>query len=202
MSLSPTELAQKQADFSAFFMLEHSININVVWLDTEHDIPDMALLQTSIPEAFAIANEAADLKTKALRPIPSLGEQGEALVAYLTLQSRKMDLLLSTILQQLDDPKDRFHTSRFGAAGCHVTMPNSVEIGTYVQLKMFIPEEAAAVFCYAQVIGCDLLPDSDVYEVSLLYTVIRELDQEVLVRCTMHLQTQQLKARQSGTSTA
>jgi hypothetical protein len=65
---------------------------------------------------------------------------------------------------------------------------------------MFIPEEAAAVFCYAEVISCDLLPDLDVYQVSLLYTVIRELDQEVLVRCTMHLQTQQLKARQTGAS--
>lgn len=200
MDKDQSQLAQKQADFATFFMLEHPVNINLSWLASAHPTPDMTLLQRTIPDAFAIANEAADLKISALRPIPSLGEQGEKLMAYLILQSRKMDILFATILQQQDNPDDRHHAHKFGAAGCVVNLAKPIEIGRFARLKLFIPEETAAVFCYAEVISCDLLPDLDVYQVSLLYTVIRELDQEVLVRCSMHLQTQQLKARQTGAS--
>ncbi len=200
MEHDQNHLAQKQADFATFFMLEHTVNINLAWLALDHAKPDMILLQQTMPDAFAIANEAADLKNSALRPIPSLGEQGEKLMTYLNLQSRKIDILFTTILQQQDDPTERHQTHKFGAAGCVVQLAQPIEVGRFARLKMFIPEEAAAVFCYAEVISCDLLPDLDVYEVSLLYTVIRELDQEVLVRCTMHLQTQQLKARQTGAS--
>jgi hypothetical protein len=73
MEHDQNHLAQKQADFATFFMLEHTVNINLAWLALEHAKPDMTLLQQTMPDAFAIANEAADLKTSALRPIPSLG---------------------------------------------------------------------------------------------------------------------------------
>jgi hypothetical protein len=144
MEHDQNHLAQKQADFATFFMLEHTVNIKLAWLALEHAKPDM------------------------------------------------------TILQQQDDPTERHQTNKIGAVGCVVQLGQPIEIGRFARLKMFIPEETAAVFCYAEVISCDLLPDLDVYQVSLLYTVIRGLDQEVLVRCTMHLQTQHLKARQTG----
>jgi hypothetical protein len=104
-------------------MLEHTVNINLAWLMLDHAKPDMTLLQQTMPDAFAIANEAADLKTSALRPIASLGEQGEKLMAYLHLQSRKIDILFTTILQQQDNPTERHQTHKFGAAGCVVQLP-------------------------------------------------------------------------------
>ncbi len=198
MLANAPDLGKKHADFNAFFMLEHNINLNIEWLADDQGKPDMRYLQDTLPDAFAIINEAAALEKSALRPIPSLGEQGEQLMMFLTLQSRKMDILLSSILQQEDNPSHRYHSKQFGAAGCVVLSDNPIQVGTYAQLKMFIREEAAAIFCYAEVISCDLLPDSDVYQLRLLYTVIREMDQEVLVRCALHLQTQQLRARQQG----
>lgn len=188
-------LEDKRNEYAAFFMLAYPVALNVRWLDTTHPEPDEALLLRTMPDAFLIANEAAALQQTALRPIPSLGEAGVALSAYLTLQSRKVDLMMSYILQQQDDPARRFMSDKIGGAGVAFTHLTPVALGTYAEVKLFIQEEAAAIFCYAEVISCDPKPDSSGYNIALLFNAIREDDQETLVRCTMHLQTKQLRAR-------
>lgn len=188
-------LDAKREEYHSFFMLAYPVALNVEWLPADYPEPDEALLLRTMPDAFLIANEAAALQQTALRPIPSLGEAGLALSEYLSLQSRKVDLMMSYILQQQDEVAKRFMSDKIGGAGVAFTYPEAVDLGTYAQVKLFIQEEAAAVFCYAEVISSDPKTDGSGYNIALLFTAIREEDQETLVRCTMHLQTKQLRAR-------
>jgi hypothetical protein len=66
-----------------------------------------------------------------------------------------------------------------------------MEIGILAEVKIFLEKEAAAIYCLAEVIEVDVA--DDLYHVSYVYTHIRDQDQELLVRASLHLQTSQLR---------
>ena len=62
-----------------------------------------------------------------------------------------------------------------------------------VRLKIFLREEAAAIYCYGQVKQLDGSEHGT--HVLLDYVRIREDDRELLVRASLHVQSKQLKLR-------
>ncbi|MBU2978959.1 PilZ domain-containing protein [Alteromonas sp. C1M14] len=186
-------LADKQAQFDEFFMIAHDLPINIVPLDGSTPVPDSHELENAMPYAFRIAGEMASIEAQALRPLRHLGEQAAALTEYLNHQARKIDLMMSYILQQQDDEQRRFKSVKFGGGGVVVESPTPFEIGTNAELKLFLSEEAAAVYCFGEVITCQQEEDS--YHIAFIFRSIREQDQELLVRASLHVQTQQLRKR-------
>jgi hypothetical protein len=191
-------LAQKQQDFHAFFMLQSEVKINLNWQNTSQS-PSLDELEVRMPEGFRLLNAASEIQQTALKPIPSLGKAGEQLVAFLQLQAKKLDLLLANMLQQEDNPAQRFFTDAFGGAGCRVLLSEQVDLERLAEVKIFIEEEAIAVYCFAEVVDVVAVSDTQ-FMTSLLFSTIREVDQEALVRATMHMQTAQLKQRQQHPS--
>lgn len=186
-------LAEKTAQFEEFFMIQHAVNINVTPLADHTQVPSPEHLDKVMPPAFKMASELATIEAQALRPLRHLSDHASELAEYLTHQARKIDLMMSYILQQQDEESQRFETHKFGGGGVIVVHPSSVDVGTIAELKLFLSEEAAAIFCYGEVIACEAVDDN--YHVSLAFTSIREQDQELLVRASLHLQTQQLRKR-------
>lgn len=198
--MDPSMLAQKQAQFDEFFLMAHPIRVNVKQLPTQAALPSEEELELSMPYAFRLASELATIEAQALRPLRNLGEHASDLVDYLQHQARKIDLMMSYILQQQDDLSQRLQAVKFGGAGLIVDDDKPWDIGAFAELKLFLQEEAAAIFCYGEVIACQQQADS--YHISFLFARIREQDQELLVRASLHLQAQQLKRRsQRSTST-
>ncbi len=58
-----------------------------------------------------------------------------------------------------------------------------------VRLKIFLPEESSAIYCYATV------SELNAEQCTLTYTLIRDQDRELLIRASLHIQSQQLKDR-------
>ncbi|MCC2615876.1 PilZ domain-containing protein [Aestuariibacter halophilus] len=190
--MDPNTLAQKQAQFHAFFTIEHPIGVNMKPVDATA-VPSEATLTDHMPYAFRISAEMNALETQALRPLRNLGEHASELVAFLNHQSRKIDLMMTYILQQQDEHEYRHRAVAFGGGGVIIETQHPVEVGQWAELKLFLTEEAAAVFAYGEVIAC--VEAQDKYHISLIFGRIREEDQELLVRASLHLQTQQLRAR-------
>ncbi len=186
-------LAEKQAQFNEFFLISHGIKVNVKPLEAGFVLPATDDLDEHMPYAFRIASEMASIETQALRPLRNLSEHASELVNYLTHQSRKIDLMMSYILHQQDDPNYRFESIRFGGGGVIINHPTPIDIGSAAELKLFVSEEAAAIFCFGEVITCQ--QESDGYHIAFIFTRIREQDQELLVRASLHLQTLQLRKR-------
>jgi len=191
--MEPSMLAQKQAQFDEFFLMAHPIRVNVRQLPTHATLPSDEELELSMPYAFRLASELATIEAQALRPLRNLGEHASDLVDYLQHQARKIDLMMSYILQQQDDISQRLQAIKFGGAGLIIGDDKPWQIGELAELKLFLQEEAAAIFCYGEVIACQQQEDS--YHISFLFARIREQDQELLVRASLHLQAQQLKRR-------
>ena len=186
-------LEEKTAQFEEFFMISHAVNINVTLLDTNTTIPKAEQLDKVMPPAFKMASELATIEAQALRPLRHLSDHASELAEYLTHQARKIDLMMSYILQQQDEENQRFETQKFGGGGVIVIHPAPLPIGAKAELKIFLSEEAAAIYCFGEVIACESNDNESL--VSFSFSSIREQDQELLVRASLHLQTQQLRKR-------
>lgn len=151
----------------------------------------MAEFESNMPYAFRIASELSEIESQALKPLRSMGDKLDELVTYLQLQARKIDLMMSYILIQQDDEQYRAQAVKFGGGGLVVAQKNSVDVGQIAELKVFLEQEAAAVYCLGEVIEVALI--DDLYHISYVYTHIRDQDQELLVRASLHLQTSQLR---------
>ncbi len=194
---------QKQQQFDEYFRIKHPIKANMRPMEADFVLPEPGKLTQHMPYAFRIASDMAELQLSALRPLRQLSEQAEELVEFLNHQSRKIDLMMSYVLQQQDDPAHQYQTLEFGGGGVVLHSQTPVAVGTLVELKLFLEDEAAALFCYAEVLQCaslDHQQGSPGYALSLVFRRIREQDQELLVRASLHLQTKQLKQRHQHSS--
>lgn len=186
-------LAEKQAQFDEYFMIGHELNANVVPLDDITALPAQDKLEEAMPYAFRIAGEVSALDASTLRNLRGMGDQATALADFLNHQSKKIDLMMSYILHQQDDPAHRQATVKFGGGGVVIKAAHEFAVGTHAQIKLFLTEEAAAIFCFGEVIACQQVEDD--YHISFIFNRIREQDQELLVRASLHLQTLQLRKR-------
>lgn len=197
MNESGTQQAVQQDkldQYREYYTIEHRLNVNVLPLQAGFELPDVEDIINHMPYAFRMAGELATIETKALRPLRHLGDHAAELADYLNQQSKKIDLMMSYILHQQDDESQRYTSIEFGGAGLAILSQSPLNIGESYELKIFIEEEATAIFCYGEVIQCDPI-DENAYRIAFIYSRIREEDQESLVRASLHLQTRQLKKR-------
>lgn len=186
-------LEEKQQQFQEFFSIRHQVKVNLIPLEKHALLPDVDSMEAMMPYAFRISSDISELEGKALRPLRLLGYTAGELATFLNLQSKKIDLLMSYVLQEQDEEQHRYPGISFGGGGVTITSPEPMETGLQAELKIFINEEACAIFCFGEVITCK--QEDDLYHISLIFNRIREQDQEILVRASLHLQTRQLKKR-------
>jgi hypothetical protein len=194
-------LEEKQQQFNEFFTIEHAIRVNFKTVAAGFTLPDVDDLGDHMPYAFRVASEATAIDAQALRPLRNMGEHAVELANFLNAQSRKIDLLMSLVLQQQDDPSLAYESVKFGGGGIIVKCDEAYEPEQIIELKLFLKEEASAIFCYGEVISCERVDAQsseqapEQYHVCLIYNCIREEDQDLLVRASLHLQTAQLRKR-------
>ncbi|BFT30633.1 hypothetical protein D210916BOD24_18090 [Alteromonas sp. D210916BOD_24] len=191
--MNEQSLEQKKAQFDEYFSIAHGINVNVRALDEGETVPNQDNIEEAMPYAFRIASEMASIEAQAIRPLRNLGDHAESLADYLNHQSRKIDLMMSFVLHQQDEPAFRYKTVRFGGGGVVIESTEPLAIGVHAELKLFLDAEAAAIFCFGEVITCEQVEDR--YHIAFIFNTIREQDQELLVRASLHIQTQQLRKR-------
>lgn len=192
-TLHLNSLEDKKKRFESFFLINHPTKVNISVVDAEQATQSMEEFESNMPYAFKIASELSEIESQALKPLRSMGEKLEGLVNYLQLQARKIDLMMSYILIQQDDENKRAEAVKFGGGGIIVSQTSPMEIGILAEVKIFLEKEAAAIYCLAEVIEVEIA--DDLYHVSYVYTHIRDQDQELLVRASLHLQTSQLRNR-------
>lgn len=185
------DLQQKLEHFNAFYLIAHPLKLNIEPASAEQARQSIDEFVQSMPYAFRISSQMSEIEANALRPFRSMGEKFDDLVEYLQLQAKKMDLMMSYILQQQDNAEYRHTAIKFGGGGVVAAMNEAVKVGTFSTIKLFLENEAAAIFCIGEVVKCE--KHEDVFAVSYAYSKIREEDQELLVRASLHLQTSQLR---------
>ncbi|MBW3844942.1 PilZ domain-containing protein [Aeromonas hydrophila] len=181
-----------------FFSVTHATPVNVIPMPGDFHLPSLEALEAELPEPFRIASAITSIDMVTSRLIRNQNDSMHDLVEIINQQSRKIDMIMGYVLSVQDHPEHRFHTLRFGAGQLtylhprqgHGEVPHQHQI---VRLKIFLREEASAIYCYGQV--KQLEPSEHGTHVMLDYVRIREDDRELLVRASLHIQSKQLKLR-------
>ncbi|MGY3945508.1 hypothetical protein [Aeromonas tecta] len=181
-----------------FFSVTHATPVNVIPMPADFHLPTLEALDAELPEPFRIASAITSIDLTSGRLLRSQNESMHDLVEIINQQSRKIDMIMGYVLAVQDHPEHRFHTLRFGAGQLTYLHPRqghgaTPQLHRLVRLKIFLREEASAVYCYAEV--KHLEPSEHGTQVLLDYVRIREDDRELLVRASLHVQSKQLKLR-------
>lgn len=182
--------ANLQELFEQYFQVAEQVQINLYPVDDNMVPENEYQLEAAIPPLFKLANEINALDLNALRPLRNLGDTANELAAYLQAQSRKIDLIISHILATEEPDDSSLYCDSYGGGGLTVTLEDEYEVGQPLRTKVFLRNEASAIFCYSQVLA------KQQSKYTLVFTAIREADQELLVRASLHAQTRQLKQKQ------
>jgi hypothetical protein len=196
-----------------YFQINHRVNVNITLGGDISSLPDEDSFDRSIPVPYKIASEMKGLEQTMLRPLRQLGDVIEPLANYLKAQSRKIDLMMSYILQAEDDSGDQYATESYGGGGFTFVTQQRCAVDQWYTCKLFFDDEATAVYCLGKLTLSEPLSsdvkDSDANEQShksqdfintVVFYRIREEDRESVVRASLHQQSKQLlKKAQSKT---
>lgn len=176
-----------------FFSVEHGIPLNVEPLPADFVLPTLEALEQELPAPFRIAGAITHVDVGTARQLRSMGEEFGVLVEVINQQSAKINLLLGYLLSQMDEPSQRRITSRFGGSGMSFHDTTPWPPGSLLRIKLFLEDEASAIYCYGRIVACH--PEPTGYQLDVEYVRLRHDDQELLVRASLHVQSRQLKLR-------
>jgi len=191
MTQSQTSMTSPIGDF---FTVRDHFPVNLIALESADRIPDEEAFNAEIPELFIIASSMAESDQQQLQSIKVEQSSGSALVAFLEQQHKRMNILLGYMLRNEDDPDHRFEGVEYGGGGVRIVNDSPLTEGQSFRTKLFFKEEALAIYCYLTAEQCEQ-DESGRYLCTLSFSQIREEDQELLIRASLHAQSRQLKER-------
>ncbi|CAH9060606.1 hypothetical protein PSECIP111951_02316 [Pseudoalteromonas holothuriae] len=187
---------QLQDNFEQYFQIDDINQVNLKEVSNEEVPKSVAELELKIPALFKLATEMKELDHSMLSPLRNMGDLASELASFLQAQSRKIDLMMSHILATEQPDEDNIFCDSYGGGGIRFSDNLVHPKGTAFRTKLFLRQEAAAIYCYSEVIDVKALSDEQ-FQHTLAFTKIREEDRELVVRASLHAQTRQLKKRQS-----
>jgi hypothetical protein len=114
-------------------------------------------------------------------------------IQLLDHQNSKLNLLLTFMLAQQNDESTRHISTSFGASQFTYIAEQALPIGKMVRVKLFLDHPAAAIYCYADVSACDASEQG--YNITVNYRLLRELDQDLLIKAALYQQQKLLRKR-------
>lgn len=187
--------SQRLSEFEQYFQIDESNRVNLYIVDDNAVPKNLTQLDADIPPLFKLANEVSSLEQSALGPLRNLGDIAQELAVFLQAQSRKIDLIMSHVLASEQSEDNAIYCDSYGGGGVKFTTEDVYSLGQKFRTKLFLHHEASAVYCYTEVVAIKKI-DTDHYQYTLLFIAIRDSDQELVVRASLHAQTRQLKKRQ------
>ncbi|MCF1439365.1 MAG: hypothetical protein LPD71_11660, partial [Shewanella sp.] len=143
-----------------------------------------------------LITEVKQLENACLLQLRHLDNDAKAVVDFLKLQSRKVDLVLQYILEKEVQQGSKHPGLSFGGSGFTLSSPAALSTGTQYKTSLYIRDELINILCIATVTGCS---EQDGEFISQLeYSAILESDVEQLVQASLRVQQRQLKARKQS----
>lgn len=177
-----------------FFTVNHTMTVNVEALPAGAGFPSFEKFEGEIPAPFIVASEFSNLD---LLNDSARGELKNSdfkhVIQLLDTQNSKLNLLLTFMLSQQDDPKMRHQTHSFGASQFTYTADKPIDVNTKVRVKLFLDHPAAAIYCYGHVSQVESTEDTHI--VTVRYDLLRDLDQDLLIKAALYQQQKLLRQR-------
>lgn len=177
-----------------YFSVHYQMIANVEALAEDAPYPTFDQFESEIPAPFLVASEFSfldQLNDAARAELKS--NDFKHVIQLLDTQNSKLNLLLTFMLSQQDDPTLRHQTLTFGASQFSYQAENALNIGQKLRIKLFLDHPAAAIYCYGSVTQC--AQENQQYVISVKYDLLRDLDQDLLIKAALYQQQKLLRQR-------
>ncbi|RTE86939.1 MULTISPECIES: PilZ domain-containing protein [Gammaproteobacteria] len=182
------------ARYQEFYCIAEAVPVSVIPVTAEQVPDSFEVFESEVPEVFRLANDIRAVDQNSAQALRGLGDIAKVIQDVLHQQNTKLNLLLGYVLSREDDSDHRFQTLEYGGGGFKIEAPaNSFKEGDLAQVKLFLRDIAAAVYAYAEV--AEVTASGEQQQVTLAFNLIREDDQEIIVRASLHAQSRLLKKR-------
>lgn len=161
-----------------------------------------------------LLSEVKTLEANCLLQLRHLDNDAKAVVDFLKLQSRKVDLVLQHVLEKETQEGEKCIGSQFGGSGLRLFTPSALTIGTHYKITLFIHDELVAILCFGKVVATQPItavqsqnnehnisaesaakPSDAQWQADVEFSQILEADVEQLVKASLNVQQKQLKLR-------
>ncbi|MFA0414841.1 PilZ domain-containing protein [Vibrio renipiscarius] len=177
-----------------YFTVHYSMIANVELLAEEATYPSFNQFEAEIPAPFLVASEFSSLdqlNDSARSELKS--HDFKHVIQLLDTQNSKLNLLLTFMLSQQDDPALRRKTITFGASQFSYAASEALALGQKLRIKLFLDHPAAAIYCYGSVSECT--EDNQQHVITVKYDLLRDLDQDLLIKAALYQQQKLLRQR-------
>lgn len=189
------DYAKALEEYREYYVIKDTLDINVIALDADSPLISDEEFPRHIPQVFRLASELRVVDQQTLSNLRSLGDAASVVADLFNQQNRKLNVLLGYLLRHEDDPEYRQQAFEYGGAGIGFYTEQSFAPGQLVELKLFIPEHAMAIYSIGQVINVEATEYGSA--VRVLFRHITDADRDQLIKATLHAQSRLLKQRAS-----
>lgn len=190
-------MSNATAEKRRFFRIDDTISFSYQLIDeTTANAGLKAIGQTMISE-YSLAATLDVLSQEALRIIQRLETQNDAMVDLYKVLDAKINAVAQTVMfvgSNVD--AHSCQEVNLSASGLAFQQVESLDLGQYLAIEMYLPSTLAMIMVFGKVIKCEPV-QADGYIISVDFTEIKADDQELLIKHVVRKQWQQLQEKRS-----
>ncbi|WP_137226823.1 hypothetical protein [Shewanella sp. MEBiC00475] len=190
-------------DSNSYFSVPHHFNVYLTLWDQNHPLPTDDELRDMQSVGLKLLTEVKSLEASCLLQLRNLDNDAKAVVDFLKLQSRKVDLVLQHVLEKEVQDGELFKGDQFGGSGVSIISSRPLELNEHVKTHIYLHTELVALLCVCQIKTCTPVQTDDhtdpaFWRCELEFSQILEDDIEQLVRASLNVQQKMLKKRKQN----
>ncbi|QBF84379.1 hypothetical protein EXU30_18170 [Shewanella maritima] len=185
-------------DSNSYFSVPHQFSAYLTLWDNSQPLPSEEQLRDLQSVGLQLLTEVKGLEANCLLQLRQIDNDAKAVVDYLKLQSRKIDLVLQYILENEQQQGEPVNGIQFGGSGISILSSEPLNVGEHYQTQLFIRSELVALLCFCKVKACKELEGQ--WHCQLDFSQILEDDVEQLVKASLNVQQKMLKRRKQQQS--
>ncbi|MGX9462039.1 hypothetical protein ACWXWU_12495 [Shewanella sp. A14] len=190
-------------DSNSYFSVPHHFNVYLTSWDQHRALPTDDELRDMQSIGLKLLTEVKSLEANCLLQLRNLDNEAKAVVDFLKLQSRKVDLVLQHVLEKEVQDGELFKGDQFGGSGVSIISSRPLAVNEHVKTHIYLHTELVALMCVCQIKNCTPIPTDDDIETTLWrceleFSQILEDDIEQLVKASLNVQQKMLKKRKQN----
>lgn len=194
----PNSIAEKRR----FFRIDDTISLSYRLIDEQTASAGIKAVNPMLSGRYSMAATLDVLSEQALRIMQKLETQNQDVLELYKVLDAKINLLAQNLMLTRQDDDERISQEvNLSASGIAFHQQESLSIGQYLAIEMYLPSALALILVYGKVVQCESLP-SGLYTIGVEYTDIKEQDQELLIKHVVRKQWQQLQEKRAQTESA
>ncbi|EKE82957.1 hypothetical protein [Idiomarina xiamenensis] len=191
---APIDEQQLREQFDEYFMVQQPFTVTLEPVNAAQ-VPAPHAFIDDIPEVFILASDMQQGDQATLSRLRYENERLAPLFDIVQQQSQRLNIMLGYLLRHQQDAAQQYQGIAFGAGGIRVHSDKPLQVGATFRCKLFIQEDAIALYSYVYVLDSQSADEAGLSQTALAFVRIREDDQELIIRASLHSQSRQLKQR-------